>query len=291
MALRGTEPQMLHLYYQSAPEVASLCHAAADPTSRRVEKRDIIPGLYYGGLKVWSCAPYLAAYLLQHAHTPLAQLLGCGGPAGTQTGNDAGAAMTWQQYLRQEGVAVAELGCGQALPALAALALGARRLLLQDYNAEVLTLCTQPNVGHTYQELLRQRPAACRPLHVQLLSGDWADLARLADNHAPSPSPSQPRPLRCPVILGSDVTFDETACEKLVRLLAQWLQPPPDQRWPPAVALIATKEYYFGTNGGVVELCRCAAAHGLEAAVLHREGGGSPTTPRGRSTRMTPIRG
>lgn len=49
----------------------------------------------------------------------------------------------------------------------------------------------------------------------------------------------------CDVILGSDVTFDEEACAKLSALLCRILKP------IIGVALIASKDYYFGTNGGV----------------------------------------
>ena len=42
------------------------------------------------------------------------------------------------------GKRVIELGCGQGLPGIMALKVGASRVVFQDFNAEVLNKATQP---------------------------------------------------------------------------------------------------------------------------------------------------
>eukprot|EP00796_Vickermania_ingenoplastis_P001360 gene1360-795_t len=268
------------LCYQSSPVVEALTRppeaspapakeAAPEATRSSGPHRDIVPGRYYGGLKVWSCAPDLARYLLEHE-------------------------AEWRPIFMRSSF-VAEVGCGHALPGLAALCLGAPRLLLQDYNAEVLDTCAGPNVLATFLtnridvsdreanaaedgEPQDQSRAPSTP-QVKLLFGDWVDLrwdeaeirttaAAAAAEDAVSPAPSDSG--GCDVILGSDVTFDKEACDKLAVLLARWLRP------VSGIAVIATKEYYFGTNGGRVEFMESLAPFGLGVVKTHasiRDGG------------------
>lgn len=193
---------------------------------------DIVPGKYYGGLKVWSCAPDLARYLVSHAREI--------------------------RPLLEKGV-VAEVGCGQALPGLAALCLGASHLLLQDYNVEVLDACAAPNVAATVKANASTGPVSMGAAAVKLIHGDWVDLEW-----------SEAGAAGCDVILGSDVTFDKEACDKLALLLHRWLTP------KTGIALLGSKEYYFGTNGGRVELMDSLAPYHLEVETLeHVKDGGS----------------
>lgn len=224
------EDTMLTVHYQSPPSLHPLTTSSAtlegavteaNGAAGREEPRDIIPGRYYGGLKVWSCAPDLARLL-------------------------AADAAAWRARF-SAGACVAEVGCGQGVPGLTALLLGARRVIFQDYNAEVLELCVKPNVARTLQSVRMSDGEVT----VQFISGDWTAL------HPPEPH-------GCDVILGSDVTFDRESCEKLCVLLARWL------RRDGGVAYIATKRFYFGTNGGVLELQQRAALCGLRATEVHK---------------------
>lgn len=225
------------LCYQTPPQIDELTLGE----QAGVEHRDIIPGRYYGGLKVWSCAPDLARFLLERDEEYRALFRGgCGSE-----------------------VIVAEIGCGHALPGLAALCLGANQLVLQDYNEEVLQSCVCPNVAATVaNEITKRGKSSTEGLtlssdsRVKLLHGDWVDF--LWDEE-----------VKCDVILGSDVTFDKEACEKLAVLLSRWLKP------QTGFALIASKEYYFGTNGGRVELIDSVKRYGLRVETLqyYRDGG------------------
>ena len=87
---------------------------------------DLQIAVYEGGLKTWESATDLAQYLLERAH-----------PRDTSDGDSEDA--------------VVELGCGTALPSLVMFQQvirtgGNTRLVLQDYNEEVLRLVTVPNL-------------------------------------------------------------------------------------------------------------------------------------------------
>lgn len=187
--VRLTVTDDITLAYQVAPRVASL--------EGHQEPQDIVPGKYLGGLKVWSCAPDLCRLLSQRLHI--------------------------RDLLRGNNAHVLEVGCGQALPAMTALKLGAKNVTLHDFNKEVVELCAKPNIGASCRECLGTR--------VRCGFGDW--------------NAFQP-PELFDVILGSDVTYDPIACKKVTSLINRVLR-------PGGVALIATKDYYFGTNGGVEE--------------------------------------
>lgn len=222
-----------HLCYQTPPNVNELTSCQSDADKKKVDHRDIIQGHYYGGLKVWSCAYDLARYLIEHEEE-------------------------FRPILSSAAVVV-EVGCGQALPGLAAMCLGAQRLILQDYNEEVLQSCTLPNTAatiHANPSSFALQPE-CSP-SVKLIYGDWVDLQW----HEPAGG--------CDVILGSDVTFDFEACRKLSLLLHRWLTV------DTGFAIIATKPYYFGTNGGETEFIACVRQYSMKVEkLLHIKDGSS----------------
>ncbi|KAH9600660.1 hypothetical protein LSM04_000412 [Trypanosoma melophagium] len=247
------------LMYQRAPHVAQLT------AENGKEERDIVPGRYYGGLKVWSCAPYLVEYMFANRETFqklfLTNNILCNNASGEEnTGNTLGEPI------------VAEVGCGQGLPGIAALILGARRMIFQDYNEEVLELCVKPNIGVNflrYASALKLGTGKADtlllpPPIVHMVSGDWSSL-QWQDRVNNGTGQENTCEAHCKVVLGSDVTFDEEACEKLAAMLKRCLSP------ENGVAYIASKQYYFGTNGGVLEFQRRAEAHGLEVTEVGRK--------------------
>lgn len=220
----------LSLCYQTSPEVTDL-------TSVQQESRDIVPGRYYGGLKVWSCAILLAEYMMEIAGE-------------------------LQGRLSSAGVVVGEVGCGQGLPGLTALCLGAPSVVFQDYNIEVLQHCVMPNIAATVSRNSLLFSAMESPPRVQLIHGDWVDLQW--DNVVGDAVATANGHSFCDVVLGADVTFDKEACEKLACLLQRWLRP------RTGIALIASKDYYFGTNGGCMEFANAAARYSLDVSVRKR---------------------
>ncbi|KPA75153.1 hypothetical protein ABB37_08815 [Leptomonas pyrrhocoris] len=231
------------LCYQTSPEVSALTSVTGPEAAASTEHRDVIPGRYYGGLKVWSCATLLAEYLSAHA-------------------------AQYHPLFHKSGT-VAELGCGQGLPGLAAICLGARRVAFQDYNEEVLAVCTKPNLAATVTANratlsgLHGSHRGTPALQVQFVHGDWVDLKWESQDGTPTSS-SSAEDAFCDVILGADVTFDKEACDKLACVLRRWLRPHTGE------AIIASKDYYFGTNGGYLEFTRSAQSNGLQVTLLQR---------------------
>ena len=99
--------------------------------------------MYEGGFKLWECA----RDLLDVMHSMVA-------------GNE----------LAIEGAAVLEAGCGAALPGALALTLGARELVLQDFNPSVLDKAAVSTLK------LNGLWSHARADRVRLLSGDWANV-------------------------------------------------------------------------------------------------------------------
>ncbi|EKF30347.1 hypothetical protein MOQ_005850 [Trypanosoma cruzi marinkellei] len=254
------------LVFQRAPDVSELT-----TEGDRLERRDIIPGKYYGGLKVWSCAPYLVAYMFgnRDMFRRLFEITDSSIEKTTarKPSPDGQFAVTSSTHP-----IVAEVGCGQGLPGIAALLLGARRVIFQDYNKEVLEMCVKSNIGANllrhaeFVALCENPPSSCLPV-VQMVSGDWSHLQWQDSDDGTG---KKSHDVRCKVVLGSDVTFDEEACEKLAEMLERCLSP------AAGVAYIASKQYYFGTNGGALEFQKCAEARGLQVEEVSRmdEAGG-----------------
>jgi len=103
------------------------------------ENSDIIPGLYEGGYKVWECSIDLSEYLAK-SHDCLA------------------------------GQRIIELGCGQGIPGITAMYLGAEEVHFQDYDPEVLQDLTIPVVRENLRMLSLQSSPEGK---VRYFSGDW----------------------------------------------------------------------------------------------------------------------
>jgi len=214
--------------------------AGEAPASGAGGLMDVVPGKYFGGLKVWSCAVDLAlavhragssanvpATLPASGATPYLELL-----------------VALKQSMSGAGAKVMELGCGHGLPGMAALACGALDVSFHDYNYEVVEACLLRNLCATFSDNLR-KVAISRRKHlvsydsravVRAGSGDWGSLAPA--------EPDTAEPILFDVILGADVTFDDASTDSFVACVARLLR-------PGGAAFIGTKRYYFGTGGGV----------------------------------------
>lgn len=84
---------------------------ASDTWARTLDSTDIVPGQYEGGFRVWSGAPLLAGIILS--------------VPGLARGRH-----------------VLEIGCGHALPSVAALIAGAHTVVCQDLNTAVIRAAT-----------------------------------------------------------------------------------------------------------------------------------------------------
>ena len=96
-------------------------------------------GVYEGGLKVWDCSFDLADFVA------------------LETASFA-------------GKRVIELGCGQGLPGVMALKVGASHVVFQDFNAEVLTNATKPVIELNCPDITTSN-------NYSLVPGSWEQLA------------------------------------------------------------------------------------------------------------------
>ena len=198
------------LTYTRPPYVESLQQRAGE-----AHACDIVVGSYLGGLKVWSCAVDLCCYVYEHFS---------------------------ELQFSNRAPRVVELGCGQGLPGLLTLLLGAQHVTFHDFNDDVLRLCTRPNVIHNLQigccEAGQERSAAT----ASFCSGTWDTFFPAEPNSEGSLSP-----FAYDIVLASDATYSVECCEQLVACVQRVLA-------PGGVAFVATKKYYFGTGGGELEL-------------------------------------
>ncbi len=70
------------------------------------------------------------------------------------------------------GKRVLEIGCGQGLPGVMALKVGAAKVVFQDYNAEVLQNATKPVIDMNFAS------APMDPNRYSLLAGSWEQLTQ-----------------------------------------------------------------------------------------------------------------
>ncbi|OON21369.1 hypothetical protein X801_02731 [Opisthorchis viverrini] len=159
-------------------------HKAEDSAIESALKsgRDVIPGVVEGGLTVWDGSKQLIAYLARK----FSPSVFC-------------------------GRRVLELGCGCGLPGLTALKYGASVVTFQDYNHEVITNWTIPNVllnlGSTLDaETLRSS--------VNFYSGDWVQLARRWESDREQPYD---------IILTAETIYRPDLYDRLLRAVAATL--------------------------------------------------------------------
>lgn len=145
---------------------------------------------------------------------------------------------------------VIELGCGHALPSIAAMKLlpMSSIFLLSDFNSEVLDVITWPNVMANCPER--------SPDSVRCFAGDWDLLlqhCRMAEDI----------PSEFGLLLSAETLYTEETTRKVFSLICSLL-------CEEGLAVISSKRYYFGVGGGVgLFLSLLATDDSLE--VVHRE--------------------
>ncbi|CCI40587.1 unnamed protein product [Albugo candida] len=162
-----------------------------------------------GGFKIWECSLDLVAYLNE---------------------------IVSKGYVIPSHVM--ELGCGHGLPGIYALKNGAERVTFTDYNREVLSLITIPNLVKNMRlpiEQLRDR--------VSLYAGSWESVTKyIRDNEQQCRTRYQ-----ADLILSAETLYTENVTSDLYQMIKRHLQ----VSNPKAIALVASKRYYFGTGGSV----------------------------------------
>lgn len=155
---------------------------------------DLIPDKYEGGLQIWECGIDLAKFISTKDFT---------------------------------SKTVAELGCGGGLPALCALKKGAKYVLFQDFNAEVLANLTIPNILINCEEQ-KERCA--------FFSGDWKTVCSTLQK-------SKTVTQKYDVILTAETIYCTKNYLKLLDSFDILLKENGE-------IYVAAKTYYFGVGGG-----------------------------------------
>jgi hypothetical protein len=224
-----------------------------------IQKSDLIPGIYEGGLKTWECSIDLCRYLYELYSTSLE--------------NHSGDGIT--SALGSHGTTL-ELGCGHGLPGIMVSLLGASRrnkVLFSDYNDYVLKYCTLRNIYlNTPPQFHEDLPS-----RIALVSGDWLQLSNLLSpgNGNNSKSTSQVKDFdkffssssstdfgRFDLILAAETTYAESSARDTATLISRHLM------FDTGMALVATKRYYFGVGGGSDCFRRCAELIQVERCEL-----------------------
>jgi 2-polyprenyl-3-methyl-5-hydroxy-6-metoxy-1,4-benzoquinol methylase len=148
--------------------------------------QDVEPGVYEGGFKLWEAALDTLQFLVERPDKyPL------------------------------EGREVLDLGCGHGLLGIYALLAGARHVTFADYNQEVLSAATEPNL-----RLNLEAP------NYGLAAGDWACLE-----------------VPCvDVLLCSEVLYRPEFYRPVLGVAARLLR-------PGGLMVTGNKAYYFGVGG------------------------------------------
>nr|SVE75347.1 EOG090X0C09 [Daphnia dolichocephala] len=153
---------------------------------------DVVKGVYEGGLKVWECTLDLLDYLDK-------------------------------EPVQFDTLNVLDLGCGAGLLGIYALRKGARTVHFQDYNAEVLSLCTIPNVILNNPDVNGK---------VKFFAGDWGSLHHKLHSYD--------------IILTSETIYNPENYTKLIGIFEDTIK-------KNGVIYVAAKHFYFGVGGNLYE--------------------------------------
>nr|SVE73780.1 EOG090X0C09 [Daphnia atkinsoni] len=154
---------------------------------------DVISGVYEGGLKIWECT----LDLLDYANNESVEFV---------------------------GLDVLDLGCGAGLLGMHALRKGARSVHFQDYNAEVLSLCTIPNVILNNNSDVKSK--------TKFFAGDWGSLHQKLNSYD--------------IILTSETIYNPENYAKLITIFEETVK-------KNGVIYVAAKHFYFGVGGNIYE--------------------------------------
>lgn len=256
--------------------VRPCCWWSLDPDSNS-SPSDIIPDVYLGGLKIWSCTLDVVA-AVQRLFPMLARHGGDNKPVFPTTSSCVvGSSDDWLAQvvsrLRSSSTGVVELnvadiGCGHGLNGIAALksaavthgAVKIKRLLFHDFNEEIATTCVAGTVRLNRDST--QSPEIARAMDEVLVAsafGNWNNFSAPADGTL------------FDLVVASDVSYDDASAAAFMRLLKRILRP------KTGVALVGTKEFYFGTNGGtstLLQYCGKEMTQLCDSGPIAKTGGG-----------------
>jgi SAM-dependent methyltransferase len=181
-------------------------------TMNLVKNKDLVPGQYEGGIKVWECSLDLCDFLPGY--------------------------VGWYDL---SGLKVLELGCGHGFPGLYFLLRGAK-VMFQDFNLEVLDKITK-----SYIEQIKQKYSVDLFPNASFASGDWKDFtSKLEAGDFECSSDDTKNVLsvnKFDIIVSADTIYNINNYESFYSILKQKLN-------KPGICFICSKKFYFGVGGG-----------------------------------------
>ncbi|CAD7000070.1 histidine protein methyltransferase 1 homolog [Ceratitis capitata] len=198
------------------------CNSAENKDITKAEQThsDLLPAVYEGGAKIWECTDDLLQYLAKNFDS-----------------------QSW--YDKR----ILDLGCGAGLLGIYVYRYGAV-VHFQDYNKDVLTQITIPNVllnvenstkttsctesASTEAEEVETLNIGALKDKVQFYAGDWCEYTKLAAKDA----------YKFDYILTSETIYNPKNQQKLLDTFYSKLS-------TNGVVLVAAKTYYFGVGGGM----------------------------------------
>ncbi|CAK9827458.1 Histidine protein methyltransferase 1 homolog [Anthophora retusa] len=177
-----------------------------------LQHSDLIPSKYEGGLKIWECTYDLAQYIFEN-------------------------------NIEFKDKFVLDLGCGTGVIGLVAL-LKNSIVHFQDYNVEVITTVTVPNVLLNFED--RENTLK----RCEFFCGDWESFTKL---HTSSDGNEL---TKYDLIFTSETIYNPNNHKKLYEVFKQRLK-------QDGIGLIAGKSYYFGVGGGMRQFQNFIEADGI----------------------------
>jgi SAM-dependent methyltransferase len=174
------------------------------------KNKDLVPGQYEGGIKLWECSLDLCNFLPGY--------------------------VGWYPL---ESVSILELGCGHGLPGLYFLLRGSH-VMFQDFNEEVLTKITTG-----YIEQLNDKYKLSLDKYA-LLSGDWKDFASKVENCQYGKGCEKLEKAnfdKFDIIISADTIYNIQNYDSLYNIIKTRLK-------NPGICFIASKKFYYGVGGG-----------------------------------------
>ena len=153
---------------------------------------EVVPGVYEGGFQLWECTLDLLEYM---------------------------------KSLDFNGKSVFELGCGRGLPGIYAAMNGASKVVLQDFNKDVIEELTIPNV------MLNQVHSE----NVIYSADSWDKI--------PSTFPAQ----SFDVVLAAETIYRKEDLPSFIAAFTHLVK-------PTGIVVVAAKRMYFGLSGSVFDL-------------------------------------
>ena len=177
-----------------------------------IKNKDLVPGQYEGGVKLWECSLDLCNFLPGY--------------------------LGWYDF---NALKVLELGCGHGLPGLYFLLRGAK-VMFQDFNEEILEKITK-------NYILQIKDRYNRDLLSQsaFISGDWKYFSnKLEKGEFSCESLENKKEFamnKFDIIISADTIYNVENYESFYSVIKDKLN-------YPGICFVCSKKFYFGVGGG-----------------------------------------